>query len=58
MVVSDDETPPGETWNFLVPDTRVRPIMNVSRHGAPFNHRHALTAGRGETYKACEGRLI
>jgi glycosyltransferase involved in cell wall biosynthesis len=38
MVVSDDETPPGETWNFLEAlarsDTRIRPIMSGNPHGA------------------------
>src|SRR6478736_4125101 len=37
MVVSDDETPPGETWNFLErlarSDPRVKPVMNSSPHG-------------------------
>jgi glycosyltransferase involved in cell wall biosynthesis len=55
MVVSDDETPPGETWDFLealaVSDTRVRPIMNVSPHGSSFNHSKALEAARGEWIK-------
>jgi glycosyltransferase involved in cell wall biosynthesis len=55
VVVSDDETPPGETWNFLEAlagsDTRVRPIMNGSPHGASFNHNTALTAARGEWIK-------
>jgi glycosyltransferase involved in cell wall biosynthesis len=55
MVVSDDETPPGETWNFLealaVSDTRVRPIINVSPHGPSFNHSKALKAARGEWIK-------
>ena len=38
MVVSDDEAPPGETWNFLESlagsDPRVRPIMSRNPHGA------------------------
>jgi glycosyltransferase involved in cell wall biosynthesis len=55
MVVSDDETPPGETWNFLEAladlDTRVRPIMNGSPHGASSNHNTALQAARGEWIK-------
>ena len=55
LVVSDDETPPGETWNFLealaVSDTRVRPVMNVGPHGASFNHSNALRAARGEWIK-------
>jgi glycosyltransferase involved in cell wall biosynthesis len=41
MVISDDETPPGETWNFLKglagSDTRVRPITSGNPHGAQAN---------------------
>src|SRR5215470_1298397 len=55
MVVSDDEAPPGETWNFLdalaSSDSRVRPIINVSSHGPSFNHTNALKAARGEWIK-------
>jgi Glycosyl transferase family 2 len=55
MVVSDDEMPPGETWNFLKAlagsDTRVRPVQNGSLHGACFNHNPALKAARGEWIK-------
>jgi len=52
--VSDDEAPPGETWNFLeslAADARVRPIRNVSPHGASFNHSSALKAARGQWIK-------
>jgi glycosyltransferase involved in cell wall biosynthesis len=46
MVVSDDETPSGETWNFLealgMSDARVRPVRNVGPHGPSFNHSKAL----------------
>jgi glycosyltransferase involved in cell wall biosynthesis len=55
MVVSDDENPPAETWSFLATlarsDTRVRPIMNGTPHGACFNHNTALKAARGEWIK-------
>ena len=55
MVISDDETPSGETWIFLnslaSSDARVRPIKNGSPHGAPFNHNAALRASRGEWIK-------
>ena len=55
MVVSDDETPPGETWNFLQrlarSDPRVKPVMNGSPHGHTFNHNTALKAARGEWIK-------
>jgi glycosyltransferase involved in cell wall biosynthesis len=55
LVVSDDETPPGETWNFLQTlassDPRVRPLMNGSPHGASFNHNNALRVARGEWIK-------
>src|SRR5262249_39204013 len=55
IVISDDETPPGETWNFLKTlasaDTRVRPVMNGSPHGACFNHNTGLKAARGEWIK-------
>ena len=54
LVVSDDEAPPGETWNFLeslAADARVRPIRNVGPHGASFNHSSALKAARGQWIK-------
>jgi glycosyltransferase involved in cell wall biosynthesis len=54
LVVSDDEASPGETWNFLeslAADARVRPIRNVSPHGASFNHSNALKAARGQWIK-------
>jgi glycosyltransferase involved in cell wall biosynthesis len=55
MVVSDDETPPGETWNFLETlsraDPRVKPVMNGGQHGPSFNHNAALKAARGEWIK-------
>src|SRR5262249_54962020 len=55
MVISDDETPSGETWNFLKTlassDTRVRPIMNDAPHGVCSNHNTALKAARGEWLK-------
>jgi glycosyltransferase involved in cell wall biosynthesis len=54
LVVSDDEAPPGETWNFLeslAADARVRPIRNVGPHGATFNHSSALKAARGQWIK-------
>jgi glycosyltransferase involved in cell wall biosynthesis len=54
LVVSDDEAAPGETWNFLeslAADARVRPIRNVSPHGASFNHSSALKAARGQWIK-------
>jgi glycosyltransferase involved in cell wall biosynthesis len=55
MVVSDDETPPGETWKFLEAlahsDRRVRPILNGSPHGACSAHNTALKAARGEWIK-------
>jgi hypothetical protein len=55
IVVSDDETPPGETWKFLESlansDVRVRPIMNNSPHGASSNHNTAMKAARGEWIK-------
>jgi glycosyltransferase involved in cell wall biosynthesis len=58
MVVSDDETPSGETWHFLdelaSSDPRVRPIKNGGPHGAPFNHNAALKAARGEWIKILE----
>jgi glycosyltransferase involved in cell wall biosynthesis len=55
MVISDDETPSGETWSFLNSlarsDARIRPIKNDGRHGAVFNHNSALRASRGEWIK-------
>jgi hypothetical protein len=42
MVVSDDETPPGDAWEFLrnlaSSGRRVRPVMNDGPHGACSNH--------------------
>jgi glycosyltransferase involved in cell wall biosynthesis len=55
LVVSDDEAPSGETWRFLErlasSDTRVRPVVNGSPHGACFAHNTALRAARGEWIK-------
>jgi len=55
LVVSDDETPSGETWEFLRTlarsDRRVRPVVNDGPHGACFNHNAALKAARGEWIK-------
>jgi glycosyltransferase involved in cell wall biosynthesis len=55
IVISDDETPPGETWNFLErlarSDGRVRPVLNGGPHGVCFNHNVALRAARGEWIK-------
>ena len=49
IVISDDETPPGETWKFLETlsdsDARIRPIMNGDPHGQCPNHNTALKAG-------------
>jgi glycosyltransferase involved in cell wall biosynthesis len=58
LVVSDDEMPSGEAWNFLnevaSADPRVRPIKNAAPHGAPFNHNTALKAACGEWIKILE----
>jgi hypothetical protein len=58
MVVSDDEMPSGETWQYLdqlaASDPRVRPIKNSGRHGAAFNHNSALKVARGEWIKILE----
>jgi glycosyltransferase involved in cell wall biosynthesis len=55
MVVSDDETPPGQTWKFLETlarsDPRVKPVMNGCPHGPSFNHNAALKVARGEWIK-------
>jgi glycosyltransferase involved in cell wall biosynthesis len=55
MVVSDDETPPGDAWTFLETlarsDIRVRAVMNGGPHGACSNHNTALKAARGEWIK-------
>jgi glycosyltransferase involved in cell wall biosynthesis len=55
IVISDDETPPGETWNFLETlaksDARIRPIMNGDPHGACSAHNTALKSARGEWIK-------
>src|SRR5262249_23568262 len=55
VVVSDDESPSGETWSFLEAlarsDLRVRPIKNRGPHGACFNHNAALKEARGEWIK-------
>jgi glycosyltransferase involved in cell wall biosynthesis len=55
IVVSDDEAPPGETWNFLRAlansNARVRLVMNDGQHGATFAHNTALQAARGEWIK-------
>src|SRR5262249_39927454 len=55
IVISDDETPRGETWNFLETlaksDARIRPIINGDPHGASFNHNNALRAARGQWIK-------
>jgi len=55
MVVSDDETPSGETWNFrsalASSDARVRVVRNEGQHGATFAHNTALQAARGEWIK-------
>lgn len=55
LVVSDDETPPGETWKYLRAlagsDARVRPIMNDGPHGACSNHNNALKAACGDWIK-------
>jgi glycosyltransferase involved in cell wall biosynthesis len=66
LVISDDEAPSGETWNFLEAladsDARVRPIKSGNPHGdssatkarayrASFNHNSALKAARGEWIK-------
>jgi glycosyltransferase involved in cell wall biosynthesis len=58
MVISDDESPPGETWKFLQSvarsDRRVRPIQNDGPHGATFNHNNALKATHGDWIKILE----
>jgi glycosyltransferase involved in cell wall biosynthesis len=55
VVVSDDETPPGETWKYLralaESDARVRPIVNAGPHGACSNHNNALKEARGDWIK-------
>jgi hypothetical protein len=55
IVVSDDETPPGEAWKFLEAlahvDQRVKPILNGSPHGPCSAHNTALKAARGEWIK-------
>jgi glycosyltransferase involved in cell wall biosynthesis len=58
MVISDDETPSGATWEFLKDlarsDLRVRPVKNSGPHGAAFNHNSALKVARGEWIKILE----
>jgi glycosyltransferase involved in cell wall biosynthesis len=58
MVISDDESPSGETWNFLQSvarsDARVRPVKNDGLHGASFNRNNALKATHGEWIKILE----
>jgi glycosyltransferase involved in cell wall biosynthesis len=58
MVISDDETPSAETWQFVDElasfHARVIPIKNGGPHGAPFNHNTALKAARGEWIKILE----
>jgi glycosyltransferase involved in cell wall biosynthesis len=58
MVISDDESPSGETWEFLQSiarlDGRVRPINNNGPHGAIFNRNNALKATHGDWIKILE----
>ena len=58
MVISDDKSPSGETWNFLQSlarsDGRVRPIKNDGPHGVYFNHNNALKAAHGVWIKILE----
>jgi glycosyltransferase involved in cell wall biosynthesis len=55
LVVSDDEAPPGETWEFLEAlaccDSRVRVTQNSGQRGATSNHNSALKASKGRWIK-------
>jgi len=55
LVVSDDEDPPGESWNFLTKlaqeEPRLRPIRNQGRRGALENTNNSLVACRGTWIK-------
>jgi glycosyltransferase involved in cell wall biosynthesis len=58
MVISDDESPSGETWKFLQSvarsDGRVRPVKNDGPHGATFNRNNALKATHCDWIKILE----
>lgn len=55
LIVSDDEDPPGETWEYLQElakqDGRVRVMRNPERHGQVPNTNHVMLAARGAWIK-------
>jgi hypothetical protein len=55
LVISDDEDPPGETWDYLrqlaTQDSRVRVMQNPGPHGQVPNMNRALVSARGTWVK-------
>ncbi len=55
LIVSDDEDPGGEAWEYLQPiaaaDARVRPVRNPGPHGQVGNNNFAMRQARGEWIK-------
>lgn len=55
LVISDDEDPSGEAWDYLqaiaANDPRIRITRNVGRHGQVGNVNHCLMQARGDWIK-------
>lgn len=55
LIVSDDETPAGETWKWLqdiaATDHRIRPVQNLQGQGQAENTNFAMGQARGEWIK-------
>lgn len=55
LIISDDENPPGETWEYLQElkeqDARIRVLRNPGRHGQVPNMNHAMSQARGAWIK-------
>jgi glycosyltransferase involved in cell wall biosynthesis len=55
LIVSDDERPLGETWDYLkrlsAVDARIRPVRNMRPPGQVTNTNNALEAAQGEWIK-------
>ena len=55
LVISDDEDPPGETWQLAqrlaAEDARIRAVRNPGSHGQSGNVNHAMRNARGHWVK-------
>lgn len=55
LIVSDDEKPSGETWQWLkglaAEDSRIHPTQNLDGHGQAANTNHGMAQARGEWIK-------